>query len=85
MYQANLPDGVIIPDMLIAHVERGVLDSEARRDAEAWAGTHANATESFKNNWQHFTHENVLLCQKYGANAEAELFAYLEQQIGEAW
>lgn len=85
MYQANLPDGVIIPDMLIAHVERGVLGSEARRDAEAWAGMHANATESFKNNWQRFTHENVLLCQKYGANAEAELFAYLEQQIGEAW
>ena len=38
MYTTNLPDSVMIPDMLLVHIERGEMSDEARADVRAWVG-----------------------------------------------
>lgn len=89
MYTTNLPDDVMIPDMLLVHVERGlqigVLSKQAKDDAEAWVRLNKAAEQDIRDFWVRHIRGNISSCKKYGVPECVEFFGYVYQLIESLW
>ena len=85
MYTTNLPDAVLIPDIMVAHIERGILSAQAKRDARSWVDRHARARRDIRDFWKRQMHENVVACRTYGLPECALIFQYVYRLIEVTW
>lgn len=85
MYTTNLPDAVVIPDALLALVERGVLDDHARAVMTEWAQATAQADDFMRGFWRQHVRSNIEQCQCYGIPECVALFSYVGELIEELW
>lgn len=83
MYATNLPDGVVIPDMLVGVVEDEVYTEQAKTTIRAWAsGSHSQFMQDF---WHKQMDENISLCSTYGRPICVKLFSYMRQMMDANW
>ena len=85
MYTTNLPDSVMIPDMLLVHIERGEMSDEARADARAWVGRGKSFGPDVRNYWRRQMQENVVACTRYHMHECVAIFSYVCEFIDELW
>ena len=85
MYTTNLPDAVMIPDIMVAHIERGILSEQAKRDARAWVAARAGAQRDIRDFWKRQMRENVVACRTYGLPECVIIFQYVYQLIEVTW
>lgn len=81
----NLPDDVMIPDLLLAHVESIELTEHAKSDALIWVRTFSTASQDLKDIWRRHIKGNIVSCQTYGIPECVRLFSYVYQLIDELW
>ena len=85
MYRSNLPDGVVIPDMLVSIVEDGKLDDQAKATIEKWAVVTKDASSFLKGYWQKRIASNITLCERYYIPECAKLFSYVRVVMERTW
>ena len=85
MYTTNLPDGVVIPDMLVTCVERCIVDDQAKSTFKSWVIANVHASEFMKTYWLKHVRINIDLCRTYGIPECVKLFSYAEELIEVTW
>ena len=85
MYVNILPDDVLIPDIMVRHVESGVLGEEARRDIHTWAETNRDLDPQIRGYWLTYLRRNVIACRTYGVPDCAEIFSYMCEVVERVW
>lgn len=85
MYTTNLPDTVMIPDMLLAHIERGKLSDDAKADVRTWVGRSKSFSADARSYWKRQMQENVSACHQYYMPECASIFSYVCEVIEEIW
>lgn len=85
MYMTNLPDDVMIPDLLLVHVESIELTESAKRDALTWVRAYSTASPDLKDIWRRHIYGNIISCKTYGIPECVRLFTYVYQLIDELW
>ncbi len=83
MYTTNLPDCVVIPDMLLDLVENDRMDDHAA--VRAWVGETKGASKSLKSFWFKQVDLNISLCKKYGIPECAKFFTYVRSLMDTDW
>lgn len=85
MYTTNLPDCVVIPDMLLELVENDQMDDEAKDTVRAWVDQTKDASQSLQCFWVKQVDLNITLCKKYGIPECVRFFTYVRSEMDAAW
>lgn len=85
MYTTNLPDSVLIPDMLLVHIEQGQLSDSAKDDVLTWVKRSKSFSPEVRAYWRHQMQENVDACRRYYMPECVTIFAYVCEVIDQIW
>lgn len=92
MFMTNLPDEVMIPDMLLDRIEvllqypiGNTLGEDAKSDALMWVRSSQNISPYLKGFWRRHIRTNIISCKTYGVPECVRFFTYVYQLIEELW